>query len=206
MDIINFIVLSVFLLNIFLLLVVHFRALPSKANIAFQFTILAIAGWCISMFIYRYSPIEYAEFWVRLLYFFPPFIPAGFLTFGLYFPDKEVKKSFIQLIMLSSLLLGLVTLIPGMVINSIVPLLSTEKIIVFGQFYWIYFLYIPLLFTTCFIVLIKRSREVSKHTQKQIWYILVGLGFATLPAMFTNLILPTLGVFSLNWLEGKCNE
>lgn len=200
MDSINIIVLFVFLLNIFLLLVVHFRASPTKANLAFQATIVAIAGWCLSMVFYRASSINEAVFWARLLYFFPPFIPAGFLIFGLYFPNKRVKTSFVALISLSALLIGLLTLIPGMVINSLIPLGSGEKNILFGEFYWVYFSYIPIVFTACFLLFIKKLSGVSSSAKKQIWLILIGLVFATLPAMVTNLILPTYGYFTLNWV------
>jgi len=200
MDIKNILVFFGILLNIYFAILIHFKSERSKANIIFESTVWAIVGWCISMLLYRTVALN-DELWARFLYFFPTFIPTGFVLFGLYFPVKKTHKVWVYLIVLLNVLVALFTLIPRQVIQEVITPTYGEKIIRFGwAYYYIYLIYIPLFFLLAYLVLLKRYKESSSTIiRSQIITILVGLLIASTVGMITNLVLPTLGVFSANW-------
>ncbi|MBU0618830.1 hypothetical protein KKD62_01190 [Patescibacteria group bacterium] len=200
MDWKNFLVLVSIIFNFILALVIHFRGGRKKAHLAFEFTILGILGWCVTMFFYRMSSPESAVFWARWLYFFPTFIPTGFVVFGLLFPNHKLNKKIFVLIVLANLIMAWLTLQPGAVVIGVRFSLG-EKIINFGwAYYYGYIIYIPVLFSLSYLVLFKKYRRESAIIRQQILYIILGLTGSSTIGITTNLILPTFGFFELNWL------
>lgn len=202
MDIIGYLVLISFGFNVISALILHFRSARTTAHKFFELTAFAIAGWCFSMFMYRYSSIYLHEkIWAMLLYFFPAIIPAGFLMFGLHFPDKKVKKSLIFIIVLACSAMSLSALIPGVIIVDVVPYFGGEKLLVFGPLYVLYVMYIPLMFFLSYIALFRTyTTSASAFVRTQVKYIVLALTISSGLGMFSNLILPTFGIFTLNWL------
>lgn len=201
MDWKNILVLVSFILNTLLGLMFYFRAPKKKAYLAFTVTILGIVGWCLTMFLYRISSAGSALYWGRLLYFFPTIIPAGFVIFGLYFPDEKVSKKLVAFIVGLNVLMATLCLAPGAVVRNVVVPSVGEKIIQFGwAYYFLYIFYIPLLFGFSYWVLFRKYRKGSPLVRQQILYILLGLTGASGIGMTTNLVLPTFGNFEYNWL------
>lgn len=200
MDLQNAFVILSLAINITLFLVVYFRVPHTKTNITFEATIFAIVGWCLSMFLFRATPILNAIILAKLLYLFPIFIPIGFFLFGLYFPNFKVRKLILAELVILCLLLSFLTLFSNGIINSISLSGNNEKIIHFGWAYLVYLIYIPVAFTASFVVLYLKMSSASPLVKNQIRFFLTGLIVASLPAMLTNLILPTYGYFDFNWL------
>lgn len=201
MDIINLLVLVSFTINLFLALVVHFRSNRTQANKFFEFTIYAICGWCLAMIFYRASGPTTQVLWARLLYFFPTFIPVGFLLFGTLFPyETAISKWKATILIGLNLAIATLSLVPGAIISSVSSPPASEKIIDFGWAYPLYLIYIPTLFIISYYTLFRKYKSASPLLKAQVLYILLGLTVAANPAMITNLLLPTLGYFKLNWL------
>jgi signal transduction histidine kinase len=202
MDLISVLVLVSLILNTLLGLVFYIRAPRKPAYFAFEFTIFGIVGWCLSMFFYRLAPdILSTLFWVKMLYLFPTFIPAGFILFGLLFPNYKLNKWIFGAICLFNLLMAVLSVWPRTVITGIeIPKIG-EKIIYFGwAYYYLYLFYIPSLFTLSYIVLFRKYRHETPLVRQQILYVLLGLTGASIVGMSSNLILPTFNYFKLNWL------
>ncbi len=192
MDIRNGLVLLAALINFLLFVIVYFRVPRTKANLAFGMTILMIIGWCGSMAIFRAVDVSHSLLWAKFLYFFPPLIPAGFFLFGLAFPNFHVKKSIVYLVSAAALFVAALSFFPNTIISTITTNATSEKIIHFGWAYPIYILYIPISFSASFLSLYLKMKKVNALVVSQIWYFLLGLMLASLPAMITNLILPTI--------------
>lgn len=188
-------------LNISLGLIIHLRGGRKKAHLAFEYTLIGIIGWCIAMIFYRLSGPETVGFWVRLLYFFPTLIPAGFILFGLYFPDDEVGKTTVISIFFLNIFAAILSWLPGAVIERVTIPSVGEKVITFGWAYYLFYLwYIPGLFSASYYILFRKYRTGSPLLKQQILYVLLGLTGASLLGMTSNLVLPTMGYFEFNWI------
>lgn len=202
MDIINFLVIIAFVINLFLSLFIHFRARKTTANRMFQITAFGITCWVLAMFFYRSANPSTVVMWAKFLYFFPTFIPTAFLLFGLYFPTMKVKRIIPILVFATNLIMAFLTIYDSSVIRSVDIISGKEHIIHFGWAYYnLYIFYFPLFFILSYLVLfLKYFKQKNKYIRLQILYILLGMSAASIPPIFTNLNLPTFGYFQLNWV------
>ncbi|MBP7967089.1 hypothetical protein KAZ66_02335 [Candidatus Woesebacteria bacterium] len=204
MDVRNILITLSFSINLLLAVILHLKTEKNHANTAFKATVYAIAGWCLSMVLYRATSGTIEHISAVLLYFFPTFVPTGFLIFGLYFHEKKVDLWKIYTIVTINILMALITVLDGLVIQKVVSMPTGEKHLLFGIGYYAYFLYIPAFFTLSYFVLLKKFLKANPLIKTQLFYIILGVTFASAPAMLTNLILPTLGYFELNWVGQVC--
>jgi len=201
MDLKNLLVLCAFIVNLSLSILVHLRSVKTKANIAFEITAFGITAWCLTMIFYRVADAQYSIVWAKLLYFFPAFIPTGFLIFGLLFPKHKIKGIIIAAIIVFNVIIAILTLSGDSVIKNVLLNPSLEKKIIFGwAYYRLYIFYIPGFFIASYVVLFRKYLKGGPLVKMQILYILLGLTTASVPAMITNLNLPTFGYFELNWV------
>lgn len=201
MDARNLLVLGAFIINLFLSILIHLRSTKTKANITFEITAFGITAWCLAMIFYRASDLSASLIWAKLLYFFPVFIPTAFLLFGLFFPKHKVSSIVILAIISLNIIMAIATLSAGWVIEDVIINPGFEKKIIFGwAYYWLYIFYIPGFFITSYIVLFRKYFKENPVVRVQILYILLGMTAASIPAMVTNLNLPTFGYFELNWV------
>jgi signal transduction histidine kinase len=201
MDLRGLLILSAGLLNLFFALIIRFRSSRNRANTIFELTVLAICGWIFAMIFFRTSDVQTATIWARLLYFFPVFIPSGFLLFGLHFPNDKADKFHIGIIVSLAAVMAGLSLIPNAVIQSVTSVPGKEKIISFGWAYYSYYIiYIPAMFLASYYVLVKKYKSRDPFLKAQIRYIFIGLLLASQVGMVTNLILPSFGLFETNWM------
>lgn len=202
MDLRNFLVLLAFIINLFLSLLIYFRAKKTPANVSLIVLAFAVTAWCMAMFFYRGSTtVSGSIFWAKLLYFFPAFAPTSYLLCGLYFPTDKVNTKIVNLLIVVTFIMTSLTLIHGAVIKDVQFVPGEEKKIIFGwAYYYMYTIYMPLIFIISYVVYFKKYRRASAYAKMQILYLLVGMSATSIPAMVTNLNLPTFGYFGLNWL------
>ena len=197
----NILVFGAFLINLALCLLIHLRTKKTNANITFEITALSIAGWCLAMIFYRSAPEQTAVFWTKVLYFFPTFIPTAFLLFGLFFPNNKVKKTTLYMIIALNVAMSCLVVFGDTIIKSVETVPYKEKIIIFGPLYYAFYIaYITGFFLASYWVLFQKYRKGNPYVRMQILYILLGMTAASVPAMITNLNLPTFGYFEVNWI------
>jgi signal transduction histidine kinase len=205
MDLINLLILCAFVTNLFLSILIHLRSVKTKANVTFEITAFGVTAWCLAMALYRVSDLTFSMIWLKLLYFFPLFIPSGFLVFGLFFPKDRVNKIAIGIIVVLTVAMSTLTLFGNGVVRGIILNPGFEKKIIFGwAYYWLYIFFIPGFFLTSFVVLFAKFLKGSPLIKVQILYILLGSMLSSSFAVITNLYLPTIGYFELNWLGQLC--
>jgi signal transduction histidine kinase len=90
-------------------------------------------------------------------------------------------------------------IIPDLIIVDVKVVPGKEKIIIWGNYYFLYFLFISGLITAGLIVLLKKFLREVGIVKMQIKYIFLGYLTGTSLAMVTNLIMPWLGYYHLNW-------
>ena len=201
MDIQNSLSLIAGFTNLCLGLLVYSRGQKSTIKSCYSLVALSVASWCFAVIPFRSAPdIETSLFWAKTLYIIPIFIVTSFLFFNFTFLSQKSFRFVHFLALLPALAILLLVLWPDMVIEQIEHPYSGEKRILFGSAYPIYFIFIPAYFIWSFILLSKRYFTSSGINRMQIRYVFFGTFISANLGMVTNLILPTLGTFSFNWL------
>lgn len=163
--------------------------------------ILTIIGWVITMIFYRLSSDGSIVLWSKLLYVAASLIASDFLYFTYVFPKYTSvsirKKLFIVIpnVVLIFLILFGDAMITGARVNPF-----GENLIHWGTLYPIYVVYILFYFNFAFFRLFKKFKAVANRIEKtQISFVLIGYVSSGMIAFTTNLILPSFGIFTLNW-------
>jgi signal transduction histidine kinase len=201
MDYRNVLVLLAFIINLLLSSILYVRATKNKVNGLFEITALGITFWCFAMFFYRAADATTVTFWAKMLYFFPTFIPSSFFLFGLYFPNKKIDLRVLIPVAIINLIMASFVWFDNAVIQDVIISKGSENKIIFGwAYYYLYSIYIPFFFTASYFVLFRKLFKEGPFIRMQVLYILLGMSAASIPAMITNLNLPTFGYFELNWI------
>ena len=203
-DVQNILVLLVGFIGMIYGLIVYSGNKTNKTNIWFFLFVLSVAFWSISMFFFRSSiDVPNAIFWARILYLSATFIPACFLGFSYIFPeDKTFLSSWKNyLIFIPFALVAVLSLLPNVLILNVNIFTGKEKEIIFNKpFYAFYSAYINIYFGWNYFILIKKYFKSSGVIKTQLAYIIIGTLVSTLIGVTTNLLLPTFGIFALNWV------
>lgn len=178
------------------------RNKKGRINIWFSSVVLSTAFWTFSMLFYRLSVLN-TIIWARILYLSAALIPIFFLYFTFVFPQDEHRLKTWQkyLLPIPLIFVALLSLWPDMLIHKINMMPGKESTIIFNQTLHIFYgLYICVYFIWAYINLIRKYLASSGVLKIQIKFILAGTLISTLIGVTTNLIMPLLGNFSLNWL------
>lgn len=203
LDIINILVILVALVNLIYGLIIYSRNRKDLSNLLFLLLTLAVAGWGLSIFLYRgESDISYGTFLSRMLYFSADLIPFIFFYFCITFIDSSYKLTWVQKYLLPVLCVFIVTitLTPDYLINTIQLVIDEESKIIFSKFWHTCFvLYQLFFFGSSYLILFKKWRHSEGIVKTQIMWIFIGTLFSTSVALTTNMMMPYLGFFELNW-------
>ena len=203
-DTINILVLIVTITNIIYGLIVYSRNRKDKTNLSFFILTLGVGFWGLSMFAYRWFIDEsLVLIFSRILYLAAATIPISFLYFVFIFPNEDWKANLWQKIILPLplILIAIISLWPNILIRGVNLFPNAESFIVFDQrFHLLYGVYIVSYFGAGYLWLIKKLFGSSGVFRQQIIYIIVGTLMSTSIGVTTNLILPYVGNFTLNWL------
>lgn len=204
LDPINIAVLVVLVLNFSLGIFVFLTKRESKVNQYFFLFSIAATLWGLSMLFYRsMAGLPEATAFARILYAAAATIPYAFLFFIRVFPEERFNLPRYSELYLLFPFLAVVTLalLPqGLIVGTFRPPLE-EQHILFNIFYHSFFaLYIVSYFSICYVLLFFKYLKFEGVQKQQITYVIIGTFIATIIGVGTNLIMPLLGDFSLNWL------
>jgi len=188
---INIALIITIILNFFLGIIVFLDGSRKRINIVYVWNIIAIISWVLVMIFYRLAPQETALFWCVILYITPTLIASTFLYFTYIFPSQREEKLWWR---------GLLIFLINLIIKEVNIRVGLEKEIIFTKYYIIYFLYTFSFFFYGFYRLFKKYRQSHDIERSQILYLLLGDALATTFAFVTNLVMPWMGYFYLNWL------
>lgn len=200
-DLINILLVITVLIYLLFAFFIFRKSKNRNNSNAYLVEIGAIILWTLAMIFYRSSPPEYALIWCRLLYAFATFTASGFLLFSIVFPYEETVRirTFLLVLLLNVAVIFLV-LHPSYVIKDVISPPSGEKIIIWGNLYFLYFLFISGFATSALFILFKKFRAAAGIAKLQIKYVFWGYLWASGLAMVTNLAMPWMGYFFQNWI------
>lgn len=198
-DAINIILGLSAIFNIFLVLLMLLHS-DTKLNRSYLCVVFSVVLWILAIIMYRSVSAESTVFWCKILYVVATCIPSLFLYFTYIFLDhthtlKRICSIFIPQICIIGLILT-----DGFIIRNVLTPVDEEKIIIFGSGYIFYVLYISVYFILAFSNLFRTYYKSYGIKRLQVKYILWGCLLASGIATITNLFLPWIGYFKLNWM------
>jgi signal transduction histidine kinase/MFS family permease len=189
----NIILLFAFLLNIGLGILVLLKNTPYKrVNISFSIFSWACAIWvCSILMIYLFRDLPWRLYWVRMSFFGSSIIPAAFFYFSLIFPKEKRNVSWpiTFLIAILSLAFAFISFTKLMIISVHWGTLSSN----FGVAHNFFSIYFIIFMLGGIFSLIKSFKNSVGLERIQIKYCFLGIFLTFIPAITSNLILPSLG-------------
>ncbi len=189
-----FVILSILgialLVNLGLGIFVFLKNRHSLVNILFSLFVLGIVGWGGTIFALLGFGADLLT--VRLTFSFAALMLISFLLFSLVFPEKgNPKKLIFYLLAFLGVIFFTLPLLGDLIVNSV----SVEKTFIavgFGSLYPLYGLFAPFCIIGALIILIKKYFSSAHAPRLQLKYLFLGGTLFLVPAVFTNLLLPSL--------------
>lgn len=136
----------------------------------------------------------------RLAFSFASIMLAGFLLFSITFPENHKKKFIFYLIGAIGLFYFAFPLVGDTVVKNISKI-NDFLIIDFGYLYWLYAIFPPLCIAISLVILIRKYLKFTSIYKLQLKYLFAGGALFLIPAVLTNLILPSIfNIWNLNSL------
>lgn len=200
-DAINITLVGVISIYILFALFIIMNGRSSKISVSYLSVVLSAIAWTMAMFFYRSADQANANFWGVVVYVTATFPASSFYVFSLVFPHRRNLSS-VKLAVAAALNLLAILLAgyPGAAIREVIAVPGGEKAIIWGPLYYLYFLYIAGLFSAGFFNLFKNYNNETGVTKLQLRYAFWGYFLGSLLAIYTNFLLPWLGIFSFNWI------
>jgi len=175
---------------------------PTHRTRLYSINILTILTWVGSMIFFRTTDQAHIYLWTQILYMSASLIASSFLHFTYFFPtkDKLVTKKKLLIIFLINLLLGFLLFFTNTIIKEATVTNNIQNTIEFGSLYFLYVLYILGFFLYSFYRLYIRYKTSETPLEKrQAYYLFLGYSLSGYISFPTNLLLPWVHIFALNW-------
>ncbi len=202
-NLINILIALTIFINAILGALIFLKGKEDKNNQGYLIVILAILLWSFSMISYRSaSNVEDSVTWAKLLYAMATFAASGFLYFSFVFPNEKINFGIGKkiIIAIANILLFFLSLTNSFIVKDVVIAEQGEKIIKWGTLYPLYTIYISGVFLWGFINLYRKYKLSEGIEKTQIGYVFWGYFIASNLAMTSNLLLPSFGYFTFNWI------
>ncbi|HOZ56031.1 MAG: Non-motile and phage-resistance protein [Parcubacteria group bacterium ADurb.Bin316] len=201
LDSINTILLFVIVVY-FIAAFLFYKKGPGKIVVfSYLYVIFCAALWTLAMMIYRASSPENSLFWCTILYIIAVLPSSSVYFFSIVFPRGNLPsfRNNFWTIFVSLIVVSLVTM-PDIIIRRVDVFPGREKVIIWGNYYFIYFVYISGIISYGLLNLFKKYLRESGLVKIQLSYIFWGYFVGSGLAMFPNLLLPWIGIFKINWM------
>jgi signal transduction histidine kinase len=202
LNLIQILLITVGVTNFALGLLVLFSLNKKKDSSSAWFALVAfsVVLWTGAMIVYRgFNDFTNIVLYTKILYSSALLIPTIFLIFVNRFGSNQhiYKSEFLAFLFFVGLVI--LTFFTPYIINSVNIVQNSENQIIFGSLFFIYVLFLIVVFNLAFYNLIIEYKKNKGVKKKQILFIILGTTLSTYPAFFTNLLLPWIGIFVLNW-------
>lgn len=195
-DVINALLAVILLFNAALLLPILRNIKNNIQTLVYAVNIVTILLWVVTMMGYRSEGL-YFETWLRALYVAAIFIGVTYMQFTFFYPVvlKYAKRYIYAIHTLAFATAYLVTLTDKIIVSGVRTAYGEPEII-FGPWYPLYIFIILVPFVIGFG---RHAYLIINHNSKVV-YLLLGYFISANVAFVTNLMLPWMGVFILNWV------
>lgn len=181
---------SSLVLNLLLGLFVFFKNRKNPVNVLFFIFVLGIVGWGFTIFYLLSFGANLII--VRLTFSFAAIMLIAFLLFSIIFPERrKLKNKVVYLLSLTGIFFFVISLLDDFIVKN-VSVANNFITVDFGYIYWSYVLFAPLCIISSLIILIKKYLKSNLVERLQLKYLFLGGALFLIPAVITNLLLPSL--------------
>lgn len=202
MDAINLFVLFSSAFSWIFGLVIYSRNRTRQENKAFLWFALSVGLWALSLGALRAGIFLDLVTLARILYVSAALIGLAFLYFTLTYEARETPSK--RAMLFAGLITAAVTyltVMPGMLILDVFPRAGLEPFIVLNPLpHLLYALYICGSGVLGLGILAQRAYVNFRGARNKYLYIMVATAVPLTAGVVTNLLLPALGIFELNWI------
>ncbi len=205
LDSINTILLFVIVIYFIAGYLFYTRSKGQVVVFSYLFVICCAILWTLGMILYRGASPEDSLFWCRVLYVIAVLPSASFYFFSLVFPYGNLPKfKTVFWIFLLGIATAFLVVLPDIIIRRIDVYPGREKVIIWGNYYFLYFLYISGTILYGLSILFKKYLKETGLLKIQLEYIFWGYFIGSGLAMIPNLLLPWFGIVVINWMGQIC--
>jgi signal transduction histidine kinase len=168
----------------------------------FVLIILGIVSWAFAKIIFYYGEQDIINrITIPLLYISGAFIATSFLIFAYAFPSEKrnFSKKLFVVALPAPIVVGIALLAGDSIVGDMIEVNHVRGVMI-GDFYFAYVFFIAAYFILGHLKLIQRFKKSTGILRVQIIYFFLGSSISSLSGIFTNVILPWTGNFSLYWL------
>ncbi len=203
LDTINLLVALAGVANLIYGLIVYQRRKESTSNYTFLTFAISVALWSFAMVAFRAThTVEAATSAVRILYVIAALIPLAFVAFALTFEsNRKYRPLLYAALTIPTIVMAILAALPTGLIQSVRIIPGSETVIVFNQLlHGVYLVYVAVYAFSVIVLIYNRHRVSTGTSRSRLAYILIGTSVPWVIGMTTNLFLPFIHVFGLNWV------
>lgn len=190
------------LINLILVVIVSLR--PNKTQdtkffVAFSTSVFA---WVASRLVFEVVQGRALVISAQFLYLAAIYIPLSLVYFIDAYPKNKISFSKVRLLstVLPASIASIITIIPGLVIDSVSIATNGVKVIHFGSLYPFYFVYILVLFIVGLTRMAIKLFRAQGIERSQLEIVFVSILVSASVGVIANLILPSLSIFDYFWV------
>lgn len=201
MDVQNILIAITTTINAIFGAVVYFRK-RTGTETAYGLLTTSVILWSFAMFFFRTTDGITALFWVKLLYASAVFIAVFFLYFSVIFLNNHqpLSRWLKSIIITTTVFILILIFLPETVVRSVNVSVGSEPVIIWGSLYPFYTVFISGYFLYTFFLLFKKRATFEKTERAQVNYVISGTLLSAIFGTGANLLLPSFGIFTYNWL------
>ncbi len=186
------------LINLVFAVIIFRRRKGRRYNVCYTLVVLFLFIWTFAHAIFHSDAlVSNARLWVNIIYFSGAMIPTFFLMFAILFHTaRRLSWGNIIVLLEPALLIGYLLFFT----NAIVVEVIANQAFVLGPWYPLFVIHFTVYMLIAFYNLFKSRSRSSATTRLQMNYVIFGTLFAVIFAGFTNVFLPSIGVFHYQYL------
>ena len=198
----NFALISITLLNIVLAFVVFGNDIFSRVHQAFAALLMSIAIWSgATVLMWNTEAIETTRLALSSTFTGGLLIATTFTLFANTFPRTVTRFSNFKILLIFFPLILLTPIIwsSDLIFHDLVTTPWGPNYVT-GELYWLYLVLFFSYITFGFFRLISKRPHLHKSSQHKLSFVIIAAALITIVASATNLMLPVMGIDTLKWL------
>ncbi len=188
--------------NVILFIIIIADNKRTRNNYYFALFILLMTFWIVTtLLFYVIDNPRWLDIIIHLVYTAPPFLPMFIILFTKTFPKQRTgwSKMKLRIFVAIPAVVSALTLLPNTIIRGATIVDGYERVILFGPFYFIYVICLVVYFAVAIFLMVKKYLILHGRERNQVEIIFLSFTLGSLVGVYTSLIMPTMGDFSLFW-------
>jgi signal transduction histidine kinase len=164
---------------------------------------ISVSFWAIGDLVMLFSTNKDIAFLGAMIFYIAPiFTPVALMLFSQGFPNGVKNKTLYVISFVSVLLVSLAIAITSETFISSITINETGQNVIIPnkQYFFAYSLFLSIFFILTYVNFYRRIRITTGVVRSQLSYAFFGVFVSSNIAMFTNVLMPSRGIYNLVWV------